>query len=575
MIPIALGTQRLVLQPPDVVEAVLERAHALGVAWLDTADIYGTSPGEGEQALAPWADRFRIVTKGGLVPNRRRNPPFVPDGRARHLIAAAEASRDRLGVDRLDAFLLHVPDPRTPFRTSLRALRQLVDRGIAKAVGLSNVGVGQLREALDHVDVRWVQVPFSPTDAMSARSGILEACLRQGVEVLAHRPLGGTAKAARLQAHRKLAPLARDRGVTPAELVLAWIRSLGFTPLPGPSRLETLESAVRAAHLDLDAPARDTLDALFVTGGRLRRPRSARAPSPDHSHEVRLIMGSPGSGKTTRARSFVADGYHRLNRDDRGGTLRGLLRHLTTYLEEGGGSVVLDNTYPSRAVRYDVIETAWAHGVPVRLTRVATPPADCERNAIDRMLDRIGRLPEPDEIDRLNRKEPAVLPPRALLAYRNRYEAPELDEGYAAIDVVSFERHPTPGHVGVLVDPDHLEAFAEPLAQATARGFAVLMAGWQPGADPVARAAELEAAAHARGIVAHAAVCPHPAGPPVCWCRKPWLGLPLRLARAHDIDVDTLIVVATSPSDRTVADKLGRPIVDTPEALSAQLTKLR
>lgn len=566
---IAIGTQRLALRSADEVAAFLERAAELGVDWLDVADIYGPAVGDVERRLAPFADRFQIVTKGGLVPQGRR---FRADGRASHLIAAAESSRERLGVEMLDAFLLHAPDPRTAFRTSARALAKIADRGIAKVVGVANVTVGQLGEALDHAPVGFVQVPFSPLDTASARSGILEACRARNVPVFAHRALGGADRVARLTGHRVLADLAREREVFPAELALAWIASLGLIPLPGPSRIETLESCVRGLRRSLDDAARERLDAAFVEGGRLRQPRAERAPDPRSRREVRLVLGSPGAGKSTFTARFVDAGYARLNRDERGGSLRGLLEPLGELLApEGGPSVVLDNTYASRAQRYDVIETAWAHCAPVRATVMDTPPEDCERNVISRILDQLGRLPEPEEIDALNKRDPAILPPRALLSFRSRFEPPTADEGFAEIERISFVRAPATGRPAVVVDPSGLEPFAGPLAEATAQGWAVLVVGWQEDADPGTVTTELEAKAAGLGIRAHAAICPHPGGPPTCWCRKPWLGLPVRLGREHGVNLDASIVVATSRADRTLADKLHLDVIETPDALFARL----
>ncbi|MEM6926617.1 MAG: aldo/keto reductase [Myxococcota bacterium] len=567
---VAIGTQRLAHRSPDEVRAVLERAVTLGVDWLDAADIYGPDLGDAERQLASVAGRVRIVTKGGLVP---RGKGYRPDGRASHLIAAAEASRARLGVDRLDAFLLHAPDPRTPLRTSVRALARLVDRGIAASVGIANVTVGQLHEALDLAPIAFVQVPFSPFDATSARSGILEACRAAAIPVLAHRALGGADRIARIRRHPVLVALARERGVTPAELVLTWITSLGLIPLPGPSRIESLHSCVRAVRASLDDEARNVLDRTFVEGGRLRVPRAVRAPPDDGPREVRLVLGSPGAGKSSHAARYVEAGHARLNRDERGGTLRGLLKPLATVLANADGpSVVLDNTYPSRAQRYDVIEVAWAHGVPVRATWLDTPPEDCERNAIERMLDRLGRLPEPEEIDTLNASDPAILPPRALLGYRGRFELPNADEGLASIERVPFVRRAGSGAPGVLLDPAGLAAFAPALSRAQGAGFVLLVIGWAEGVDAATRARELEAEASAYGLTVHAAVCPHPGGPPTCWCRKPWLGLPIRLAHDHGVCLDRSVVVVGSRADRTLADKLGIPAVDTAEALDAYVT---
>ena len=134
---------------------LLHAAFAAGVDFLDTADAYcrdQSDVGHNERliarALRSWSgDRTRIVvaTKGGLI---RPEGRWVPDGRARHLTAACAASRQALGVERLALYFLHAPDPRTPLGTSVRALAALKRDGLVERIGLSNVNLRQLEEAL-------------------------------------------------------------------------------------------------------------------------------------------------------------------------------------------------------------------------------------------------------------------------------------------------------------------------------------------------------------------------------------------------------------------------------------------
>ena len=134
--------------------ATLHAAFDTGVRFLDTADAYcrdTSDVGHNERliarALASWpgdAAGIRVATKGGLT---RPEGRWVADGRARHLIAACEASRRALGVERLGLYQLHLPDPRTPFATSVRALAALQRDGCIEQISLSNVTVGQIEEA--------------------------------------------------------------------------------------------------------------------------------------------------------------------------------------------------------------------------------------------------------------------------------------------------------------------------------------------------------------------------------------------------------------------------------------------
>src|SRR5262245_29625148 len=138
--PLALGCMRLSTEPErDEARglAVLQAALATGVTLFDSADVYcrdDSELGHNERliarALGSWRGdraRIQIATKGGLT---RPGGGWAPDGRARHLRAACEASRRALGVERIDLYQLHAPDPATPLSTSVRALAALKRDGL-------------------------------------------------------------------------------------------------------------------------------------------------------------------------------------------------------------------------------------------------------------------------------------------------------------------------------------------------------------------------------------------------------------------------------------------------------------
>jgi aryl-alcohol dehydrogenase-like predicted oxidoreductase len=167
---------------------LLERAVALGVRHFDTADAYALDEGEvghNERLLAEvLPPDAHVATKAGL---RRPGGAWVPDGRAKHLRAAAEASATRLGRP-ADLLLLHAVDPRTPLRTSARALARILRDGHARAVGVCNVSLGQLREALEHAPLSAVQNGLSPLDARAFGSGVPAFAREHGLELQAHSP---------------------------------------------------------------------------------------------------------------------------------------------------------------------------------------------------------------------------------------------------------------------------------------------------------------------------------------------------------------------------------------------------
>ena len=571
---VAIGIQRLSNRPAAQAATAIESALQHGLQWIDTADMYGIQPGDAERLLAPFTGRVKIATKGGL---KREGTRWLHNGRAQHLQQAAAASRQRLGVDTLDLYLLHAPDPRTAWATSVRALAQLHERGEAARVGVCNVNVRQLRQAAELAPISCVQVELSPFASASVSNGVIEVARTMGIEVWAYRALGGERSQRRIAKHHALfaaaaalgnLPTVQGTSFTNQEIALAWLRTLGVVPLAGPSQEATVLSAIRAARLRLPPAIRASLDDAFPFSKQLRIPRAERAPSPDAPGEVCIVMGSPGAGKTTRVQPRVQDGYVRLNRDTMGGTLRKLLTKLDAALTRGERRVVLDNTYPSRAARNGVIEVAWKHGVPVRCEWLITSDEDCERNVIERVLDAVGHLPEPEDFDRLAKRDPGVIGPRALFRYRKQLEPPEAEEGFAQFASVPFVRNAPPGIPAVFVDPRHQDPEVwQVLRDLSEQGVPTAIVGWHPGVDTTEVDAAAVAQAASRGVTAFAASCPHPGGPPACWCRKPLAGLAVWLARRHGLDLERSVVFATTASDRTFARKLGAHTASSTEAL--------
>ncbi|HET8953644.1 MAG TPA: aldo/keto reductase, partial [Solirubrobacteraceae bacterium] len=198
---IGLGCMRLPTE--DGAEPALETVAAAaraGVTVFDTARAYG----DNERLLARGLrrcgaeGRARIVTKGGMS---RAGGAWIPDGRAKTLLADCEASLVALDGLAIDLYLVHAPDPRTPWRTSVRALARLADKGLVRRIGVSNVNRTQLDEALELAPVAAVEVALSPFDDRALRGGVVERCAERGLAVIAHSPLGGPRRAARLARH--------------------------------------------------------------------------------------------------------------------------------------------------------------------------------------------------------------------------------------------------------------------------------------------------------------------------------------------------------------------------------------
>ena len=277
--------------------ATIAAAVEAGITVFDTAHAYGLGEselGHNERLLAgalrdAGAEASaRIVTKGGMT---RAGGGWIPDGRAKAIRSDCEASLEALDGLPIDLYLIHAPDPRTPWRTSVRALARLEDEGLVRRVGLANVNRRQLDEALELAPVAAVQVALSPYDDTALRGGVVDRCVEQGIAVIAHSPLGGPRRASRLARLQTLASVAEARGATAAEVALAWLVELapGVIPIPGARRPETAHSAARAATLVLEcrrpsSPRRDLRRAAsssFTTAahgaGERRRGRDGRS----------------------------------------------------------------------------------------------------------------------------------------------------------------------------------------------------------------------------------------------------------------------------------------------------------
>jgi aryl-alcohol dehydrogenase-like predicted oxidoreductase len=490
-------------------EAIVAAAEA-GITVFDTARAYGESERILGGALRRLGAPARVVTKGGM------REGWVPDGRARSIRADCLKSLDELGVP-IDLYLLHAPDPRTPWPTQVRALARLVDDRLVARVGLSNVNRPQLDAALEIAPIAAVQVALSRFDDRALRGGMVARCEELGISLIAHSPLGGPRRA------RKLS-------TAEAEQALAWLLALGphVVAIPGATRAETARSAARAATLAPQIPQQLQAEAAPRTKG-----------------EVVLIMGIPGAGKSRLAQDWVARDYQRLNRDERGGSLKALAETLDDQLSAGATQVVLDNTYLTRAARNHVIDAAHRHGLAARCIWLDIPLAQAQINLVERLLDHFGEPPTPQQL-RDNRL-PGLLSPTSQMRTLRELEPPTQDEGWDAVEQIAFVRKPRQGKAAVFV------AAAAVTADFRRTGDRHLVFDW----DPEGNRDRLDAALERVGGDAEAALCPHPAGPPQCWCRPPLPGLMLAFARKHGIDPARSLVIGAGPAHRTLADALG------------------
>ncbi len=560
---IGLGCMRLSTDEDRDEERAFETiaaAASAGIIVFDTARAYGDNEVLLARSLRPCgaAESARIVTKGGMS---RPDSSWVADGRARSIRADCEASLDALDGLAIDLYLLHAPDPRTPWRTSIRALAKLVDDGLVARVGVANVNRDQLDEALELAPLAAVQVALSAVDDRALRGGVLDRCVEAGLTLIAHSPLGGPKRAKGLARLEPLSEVATTMDASAQEVALAWLLDLApnVVAIPGARRPETARSSARAASLRLEEPERKRLR---MELGGLRATKAPRRR--DTSADIVVVMGVPGAGKSLLAEAYVARGYVRLNRDERGGSLRELADDLENALASGTHQVVLDNTYLTRASRSYVVEASARHRVPARCTWLDTPLAQAQVNLVERLLDRFGELPTPEKLKAIARAEPGLLAPTSQMRAFRELEPPSEDEGFVDVEHIAFTRapHPERARTGVFV--------AAPVMRHA--GWRELVAEADPAAPhllfdwiPEGSATDLDLLAGklaqiVTGAVA-AAVCPHPGGPPTCWCRPALPGLPLAFARTHDVDTARSILIGASPAHRTLANALGASYV--------------
>ncbi|MGK9200370.1 MULTISPECIES: aldo/keto reductase [Sinorhizobium] len=283
----------------------LHRAIELGVDFFDTAEVYG--PYENEKllgkALKSRRDQVVIATKFGF-----RIDPGKPaaeaikgvDGRPENAKAVAEASLKRLGTDVIDLYYQHRVDPAVPIEETVGAMAELVKEGKVRALGLSEASAATIRRAHAVHPIAAIQSEYSLW-SRDPEQEVLDTCRELGIGFVPYSPLGrgmltGTIRKVedlaaddfrrslpRFQQENfeanaalvaTLERLAAERGVTAAQLALAWVVNQGddIVPIPGARRIEHLEQNVAAAGIVLTDRERaelgEALSPTLVAGKR-------------------------------------------------------------------------------------------------------------------------------------------------------------------------------------------------------------------------------------------------------------------------------------------------------------------
>jgi histidinol phosphatase-like enzyme len=258
----------------------------------------------------------------------------------------------------------------------------------------------------------------------------------------------------------------------------------------------------------------------------------------------------------------------------------------------GSTHLVADNTYVTRQARAAILDAANRLGLRVRGRWLTTGIEDAQTNAVWRMVSRYGRLLEPEEIRQISKGDPGVFAPGVLFRFHREIEPPDASEGFADIEHVPFVRQTDPGwsNRAVIVRADgvlcrsraghrtprsagDLEVPAEAaavLGRSSRSGYLIIALGWRPeiadGTMTTEVAAEIDVLMAERlGVPIETLDCPHPAGPPTCWCRKPLPGLGVLCVHRHRLDPGQCLYVGAGPQDPGFARRCGFQHVDADE----------
>jgi pyridoxine 4-dehydrogenase len=227
--------------------STLRRLPEIGVNFIDTADSYGPDISEEliRDALYPY-DGLLIATKGGFV--RHGENRWAPVGRPEYLRHAVLLSMRRLNVERIDLWQLHRIDPKVPQNEQFDAIREMQKEGLIRHVGLSEVGIDEIKAAQRFFPVVTVQNMFNLVTRRYEE--VLDFCAAEAIGFIPWFPLGAgdLAKPGSL-----LDNLSKQTGYSPSQIALAWVlqRSPVLLPIPGTGKVKHLDENVAAANLRL------------------------------------------------------------------------------------------------------------------------------------------------------------------------------------------------------------------------------------------------------------------------------------------------------------------------------------
>jgi len=289
---------------------VLNLALDRGCTLWDTADIYGH--GSNEELLAKVLKTRRndvfLCTKFGIIRNEKGEFLDVK-GTPEYVLSSCNASLKRLGVNTIDLYYQHRVDKSVPIEETVGAMAQLVHDGKVRYLGLSECTADTLRRACRVHPITAIEVEYSPWSTEIERNGVLEAARENNVAIVAYAPLGRGFLTGRYKSpedfeendYRRTSPrfmgdnfkknyemveriteMAHKKGVTPAQLTLAWVMAQGrdFIPIPGTKNPKYLEENLGACNVKLNdedlKQVRNIIDSIEIQGPRYTAQRTLK-----------------------------------------------------------------------------------------------------------------------------------------------------------------------------------------------------------------------------------------------------------------------------------------------------------
>ena len=256
--------------PEDESIKVIHRALDLGVTLIDTADSYCQDESDkhhNERLIHKALQQYQgdvsqviVATKGGLM---RPNGDWTRDGNPDRLRETIRVSFESLGGEKLiDIWQYHAPDPNYTIEASLTPAKEAVEQGLIRFVGVSNFSVEQIKRARDVVDIVSVQNQYNPWHRQPESDGVLEYCQNNNLTFLPWSPLGGSSRVSKLEDITVIGELAKEKGASVYAIVLAWLRAKSpcIVPIPGASKVSSIEGSVRSLEVKLSAEEVQRID---------------------------------------------------------------------------------------------------------------------------------------------------------------------------------------------------------------------------------------------------------------------------------------------------------------------------